>query len=170
MRKTAPLVLAMTLTACAGHRPSVGAAARIGRPVQLTAPDRAGKSVDVAADSGRVRVVDFWASWCEPCREEMPTLDALAREQGARGLSVYAVSFDEDPAQVSAFLQQVPVSFPVLWDKGGEKYSSPYAVERLPTTLIVDRKGIIRFVHQGYDGSSAAETRRQVEQLLGEPP
>ncbi len=170
MRKAVPILAAAALAACAAQRPLVRAATRIGQPVQLAAPDVAGNLVDVSAQSGRVRVVDFWATWCDPCREEMHTLDALLRDGGARGLSIYAVSFDEDVDQVRKFLQQVPVSFPILWDKGGDRYSAFYEIQRLPTTLIVDRRGVIRFVHQGYDASIASETRRAVEQLLAEPP
>ncbi len=171
MRKTNLLLLAAAaVAACADQRPFVRAATRIGQPVQLTALDVTGKSVDVSVDSGRVRIIDFWASWCDPCREEMPALDELLREQGARGLAVYGVSFDQDLDQVKEFLRQVPVSFPILWDKGGDRYSELYRIDRLPTTLVVDRRGVIRFVHQAYDASIAAETRREVEQLLAEPP
>jgi cytochrome c biogenesis protein CcmG/thiol:disulfide interchange protein DsbE len=168
MRKA--ILLAAALTACADQRSFVRAATRIGQPVQLTAPDVAGKTVDVSADPGRVRVIDFWASWCDPCREEMPALDALLREQGARGLAIYGVSFDEDLEQVREFQRQVTVSFPILWDRGGSRYSALYRIDRLPTTFVVDRRGVIRFVHQAYDASIAAETRREVEQLLAEPP
>jgi cytochrome c biogenesis protein CcmG, thiol:disulfide interchange protein DsbE len=169
MRNLATLVAA-GLLACAAAQKPPRAAASIGRPVALDAPDLAGRTVDVAADRGKVRVVAFWATWCEPCREELPALDRLQRELGPRGLSVYAVSFDEDPAQIPPFLAQVPVDFPVLWDKGGDRHAEAFLVDRLPTALIVDRAGLVRFVHQGYDESEAREERREVEMLLAEPP
>jgi len=65
------------------------------------------------------------------------------------------VSFDEDRAQIPAFLAQVAVGFPVLWDKGGDRHAEAFQVDRLPTALIVDRAGLVRFVHQGYDESEA---------------
>jgi thiol-disulfide isomerase/thioredoxin len=124
--------------------------------------------VDVAADQGKVRIVDFWATWCEPCRDELPALDALWRQQSARGLSVYAVSFDDDRSLIPPFLREVPVGFPVLWDRGGDTLAARFEVTRLPTTLVVDRRGVVRFVHQGWTEEQAKEQRRQVEQLLQE--
>jgi thiol-disulfide isomerase/thioredoxin len=168
MKRLAPL-LAAALVACASQRSLVRAAGKIGQPMQLATADLAGVQVDVAEDRGRVRIVDFWATWCEPCREELPALERLRRELGPRGLEVYAVSFDEDRSQIPLFLEQTPVSFRILWDRGGDRYAAAYDVERLPTTLVVDRRGIIRFVHAGFEESTAAEQRREVELLLAEP-
>lgn len=170
MRKARLLLLAAALAGCAAARPAPRGAAQVGRPVELVARDLAGAEVDVAADRGVVRLVDFWATWCEPCREQMPALERLRGELGPRGLSIYAVSFDEDPAQIPLFLQDTPVGFKILWDKGGETWSAPYQLDRLPTTFLVDRKGFIRFVHEGFDPSMAREERRQIEMLLGEKP
>ncbi len=168
-RVAAALAVAAALLACAAPQSRSRAARAVGQRIDLVAPLVGGGDVDVGADRGRVRIVDFWATWCEPCKDELPSLDALTRDLGARGLSVYAVSFDEDAAQIPPFLREVPVSFPVLWDKGGERWSSRYDIERLPTTLLVDRAGVIRFVHEGFDEAATAQTRRQVEQLLAEP-
>jgi hypothetical protein len=93
----------------------------------------------------------------------------MSRELGPRGLLVYAVSFDEDAAQIAPFLAQVPVSFPVLHDRGGDALTARFLVSRLPTSLLVDRRGIIRFVHEGWTPERAREAQRQVEQLLAEP-
>jgi thiol-disulfide isomerase/thioredoxin len=116
-----------------------------------------------------VRVVDFWATWCEPCREAMPGLDQMARELGMRGLQVYGVSFDEDRAQIAPFLKQVPVTFAILFDRGGEGLAEAFEVTRLPTTIVADRRGSIRAVYRGWTPERAAEERRLVEQLLDEP-
>lgn len=167
MRRLAPLVAA-GLLACAAQRPVSRAAGKIGQPIELSAVDLEGREVNVAADRGTVRIVDFWATWCEPCKVELPALERLYREQRAHGLSVYAVSLDEDRSQIPTFLAQVPVSFTVLWDKGGERYAAAHALSRLPTTLIVDRRGIIRFVHEGFDDVIAREEGRQVRALLAE--
>jgi cytochrome c biogenesis protein CcmG/thiol:disulfide interchange protein DsbE len=168
MNRTHLLVAAAALSACATQRPAIRAAVKIGQPVGLVAPDLEGRSVDVAADQGKVRVVDFWATWCVPCRDELPALGQLVRQWGSRGLSVYAVSFDEDPDQIRAFLKEVPVAFPVLWDKEGELHESSFEVNRLPTTFLIDRKGVIRYVHEGYDNGIAAAQRREIQSLLAE--
>lgn len=162
--------LALALMGCAGARGARKASPHVGSRLELAAPDLSGREVDVAAERGRVRVVDFWASWCEPCREAMPFLDALARDLGPRGLSVYAVSFDDDREQIAAFLRETPVGFPVLWDRGGDRWSGRWQVARLPTTFVVDRKGVIRSVHDGWSATRASETRREVEKLLAERP
>lgn len=117
---------------------------------------------------GRVRVIDFWASWCDPCRHQLPLLDRLAREHGPRGLAVYGVAFDEDRAMVEAFLADTPVSFPILWDRGGERLATPFAISRLPTTLLVDRGGRVRSVHLGYDVAEGAKLEEEVRALLAE--
>jgi len=168
--RTAALAALLALAACSAPRPLPRAASRIGQPLELVARDLQGREVDVAADAGVVRVVDFWATWCEPCREQFPALERMRRELGPRGLSVYAVSFDEDPAQIPRFLEATPVGFRVLWDRGGAAWAARYDLYRLPTTLLVDRKGVIRFVHEGFDEAIAGEERRQVEMLIEEGP
>jgi thiol-disulfide isomerase/thioredoxin len=168
--RIALLAALAALAACAAQRPLPRAASRIGQPIELSARDLQGREVDVAADAGVVRLVDFWATWCEPCREQLPALERMRRELGPRGLSVYAVSFDEDPAQIPRFLEAMPVGFRVLWDRGGAAWATRYDLSRLPTTLLVDRRGIIRFVHEGYDEAIAGEARRQVEMLIEESP
>ncbi len=139
-----------------------------GKPLVLSAPDLDGRLVDVGAEGGKVRVVDFWATWCEPCKEAMPALDTMARELGPRGLTVYGISIDEDRAQILDFLQKTPVTFPVLWDKGAVQVSR-FDVTYMPVTLLVDRKGIIRRVHQGWDEGRSQRERAEVEALLAEP-
>ncbi len=168
--RTAVLAALLALAACAVPRPLPRAASRIGQPIELVAKDLQGREVDVAADAGVVRVVDFWATWCEPCREQLPALERMRRELGPRGLSVYAVSFDEDPAQIPRFLEGTPVGFRVLWDRGGAAWAARYDLYRLPTTLVVDRRGIIRFAYEGFDEAGAGEERRQVETLIEEHP
>jgi cytochrome c biogenesis protein CcmG, thiol:disulfide interchange protein DsbE len=138
-----------------------------GKSLVLSAPDLDGRVVDVGADAGKVRVVDFWATWCEPCKEAMPVLDAMARELGPRGLAVYGISIDEDRAQILDFLKKTPVGFPVLWDKGAVQVSR-FDVNYMPVTLLVDRKGVIRHVHQGWDEGRSRRERVQVEALLAE--
>ncbi len=166
--RTVGLAALAALGACAANRSLPRAAALVGRPVQLTAEDLQGRVVDVAAEAGTVRVVDFWATWCEPCRQQFPALERLRRELGPRGLSVYAVSFDEDPAQIPRFLEATPVGFRILWDRGGARWAAHYDLQRLPTTLVVDRAGVIRFVHEGFDEAAGVEERREVDALIEE--
>ncbi|HTP24875.1 MAG TPA: TlpA disulfide reductase family protein [Anaeromyxobacteraceae bacterium] len=139
----------------------------MGQLLALSVRGLEGRVVDIAADRGKVRVIDFWATWCEQCKEALPALEGLARELGPRGLSVYGIAIDEDRRQVQAFLEKRPLSFPVLWDKGAVE-ASRFFVNCMPMTLIVDRGGLIRYQHQGWEEDSAAKERREVEALLSE--
>lgn len=160
----------LAASACAAGRPSQAASPLIGKPLELAAPDLQGREVSITAARGRVRVVDFWATWCEPCREQMPTLDRLAADLGGEGLAVYGVSMDEDQAQVASWVEATPVSFQILWDRGGARHAERLDVQRLPTTLVLDRAGVVRYVHQGYLPRHAAQLEREVRELLSEPP
>ena len=159
----------VALAACAGPRSAERKSSKLGARLELVAPDLSGADVDVGAQQGQVRVVDFWATWCEPCKEALPALDALARDLGPRGVAVYGVSIDEDRAQLAAFLARSPVGFPVLWDKGAVRVQR-FDVTTMPVTLIVDRAGTIRHVHQGWESSRREADRKEVEALLAEGP
>jgi thiol-disulfide isomerase/thioredoxin len=160
----------LALTGCVTGRPQLSNSPALGRAVDVAALDLLGEEQRVAGRTGRVRIVDFWATWCEPCREQFPVLDRLARAHQQDGLDVIAVSVDEDLAQVKAFIEANPFPFLFLWDKGGGLQADRLGVERLPTTLVVDRGGKVRYVHQGYQQRDAALLDAQVRQLLSEPP
>jgi len=166
---SALVVLLSALGACAqGSVARAQLSPGMGGALELVVEDLQGRPVDVGAAQGLVRIVDFWATWCEPCREAMPGLDGMARELGMRGLRVYGVSFDEDRAQIAPFLKQVPVGFTILFDRGGARLADRFQVTRLPTTIVADRRGVIRAVFHGWTPARAVEERRLVEQLLDE--
>lgn len=169
LRRTVALA-GLLAAACAGSRPVLPGSPLVGKPVDVTAPTLEGVEVRVQAHAGKVRIVDFWASWCDPCREQLPFLDRLARTYEADGLFVYAVSFDEDRAALERFLEEAPVSFPVLWDKGGAALSERLEVTRLPTTLLVDREGVVRGVHLGFAPEEERKLEDAIRRLLAEPP
>jgi thiol-disulfide isomerase/thioredoxin len=157
------------LAACAQGtpRPAVKIPPLAGRPLAVSAPDLSGREVQVGAP-GQVVVVDFFASWCEPCRVQLPHLGALARELGREGLVAYGVSVDDERAAAEAFVQALGVEFPVLWDPGGDRVARKLDIERLPTTLLVDRRGVIRRVHVGYDAEIEKRIEADVKALLAE--
>ena len=162
------LVLAWLLAGCATTQGGSTASPLVGRPLDATAPDLQGESVRLQPH-GQVQVVDFWATWCDPCRDQFPILDRLSRTYAERGLVVTGISVDEDLAQVRAFATANPVTFRLLWDKGGGTLAERLDLQRLPTTLVVDRAGLVRYVHVGFQAEHADRLAGEVARLLAEP-
>jgi thiol-disulfide isomerase/thioredoxin len=162
------VVVLGALLGCAGPRTSWRASPLVGKPVEIRAKALDGRDVNLPASGAKVTVVDFWATWCDPCRDQMPELDRLSASLRDRGLQVYAISFDEDRAAVEEFVARTPVGFPVLWDKGGATLAERLELTRLPTTMILDAAGVVRAVHLGYDSGQASELEREVRRVLAE--
>jgi thiol-disulfide isomerase/thioredoxin len=121
-----------------------------------------------AVNAGRVTLVDFWASWCAPCKASFPAYARLSAEFAARGLQVVAVSVDEDPAAFSAFVRRMQPPFATLHD-AGHRLARQVAPPALPTCFLLGPDGRIRYVHTGYhDGATAADLRREIETVLAE--
>ena len=166
--RSALAVVAVLALGCAGARPSAWASPLVGRPVDVRAADLQGRDHDLKLDAGKVRVVDFWATWCDPCRDQLPFLEGLRAKYAARGLAVYAISFDEDRGAVERFLSEMPLSSTVLWDKGGSGNAERLQITRLPTTLFVDRNGTVREAHLGFEKKDEAWIEEVVVKLLRE--
>jgi thiol-disulfide isomerase/thioredoxin len=144
-------------------------ASREAAPLQLSlARYPAGAPWTLAEDRGSVVFLDFWATWCDPCREALPLYADLAREYGPKGLKVYAVSVDGDPAAIGPFLADAGVDLPVLLDPEGQLAESALRVRTMPTAFLIDRAGVVRAVHEGYDEARLPATLAEVEALLRE--
>ena len=126
----------------------------------------ASSPVDLAALRGHVVYVDFWASWCVPCRESLPQIDALYRAYRARGLRVVGVNKDVATDDALRFLKRVNVSFPLVADTD-DAVAKAFDVQAMPSGYLVDRKGVVRYVHRGFTADTAVELRTEIESLLG---
>jgi thiol-disulfide isomerase/thioredoxin len=120
----------------------------------------------IGALRGRVVLLDFWATWCGPCRVVVPKLGALQSRYGAQGLSVLGVS-TEDAPDVALFAQRMSVRYAIAIDKHAETTRS-YGVMSLPTLVVIDKRGIVRDVSIGYDSTEDARLESSVRSLLAE--
>ena len=112
-------------------------------------PTPAGKTLSLASLRGKVVYVDFWASWCTPCRRSFPWMNAMQARHGAEGLSIVAVNVDKRPADAARFLGDVPASFTVVYDAGGATPSA-YGVKGMPSSYLVGRDGKVLRVEEGF--------------------
>jgi thiol-disulfide isomerase/thioredoxin len=138
----------------------IGAAAP---PLDVPAPDGKGR-VQFDAQAGKVTIVDFWATWCEPCRESFPAYQKLADEFGGK-VVVIGVSVDESPEPIAGFVKATGVKFRIGWDEG-QAAARSYEPPTMPTSFIVDRSGIVRFVHGGYSRGDEKQLREELKSLL----
>ncbi|MCC6534835.1 MAG: TlpA family protein disulfide reductase [Burkholderiales bacterium] len=134
----------------------------------LELKDTQGRLHRLADYRGKVVLVNFWATWCEPCREELPSMQALRRRSGA-GLVVLAVNYGERAARVEQFLAQQPLDFPALLDAFGQARQT-WKPPLLPASYLVGRDGRVRYRALGEIDWSGADAEASVRRLLAESP
>jgi peroxiredoxin len=137
-----------------------------------TAPDFAlksstGENLRLSEFRGDVVMVNFWATWCGPCRQEMPLLDELYNRYQRVGFNLLGVNIDDDSRRAMAMVEELGVNFPVLFDARKE-VSELYNVEAMPVTVIIDRQGTVRYVHHGYKPGYEDKYLDQIRSLLRE--
>ena len=126
-----------------------------------------GKPVNLDSLKGQIVLVNFWASWCGPCRKEMPILEQLNRQFHNKGVTLIGVNVEPNSAAAADWLKATPVSFPILFDTDS-KVSKLYQVEGMPNTVILDRKGNVRYIHRGYQPGAENEYLDQIRALIRE--
>jgi thiol-disulfide isomerase/thioredoxin len=144
------------------------AEAELGMPVpDVKLPLLAGgTSMDLAQLRGKVVYLDFWASWCGPCRQSLPELERL-RTKYAQHFEVYAVNLDEKPADGLKFLEKYPVSYPVVSDAAA-RFPEMFGIKGMPTSYLIDREGNLRYMHEGYRDGDAQKIESLIQQLIAE--
>lgn len=130
-------------------------------------PSRSGDTVSLTQLKGKVVMLNFWASWCGPCRQEMPLLDQMHKRYSALGFTLVGVNVDANSKDAEQWLSKTPVSFPVLFDRDS-KVSAMYDVKAMPSTVFIDRKGNVRYLHKGYKAGDEGEYLNQIRALLKE--
>ena len=160
--------LIAVLALLAALQPFAVAADIVGKP----APDFAlrslkGPSVRLSEHLGEVVVINFWATWCGPCRQEMPLLDELYGKYQLAGLILLSVNIDDSVEPAIEMAQTLQVSYPVLFDTRKE-VSRAYEVSAMPVTVLVDRAGVVRYVSEGYKPGYEKRYTEKLRELLNE--
>jgi thiol-disulfide isomerase/thioredoxin len=135
----------------------------------LAAASLDGRRVDLRDLQGRVVLVNFWATWCEPCREEMPSIEKLRARLAGRPFDVLAVNYGESPEKVGDFVRREGITLPVLLDRD-QQVADAWKARGLPMTFLVDAAGRVRYWAFGEIDWSAGEALSLVEQLVAEAP
>jgi cytochrome c biogenesis protein CcmG/thiol:disulfide interchange protein DsbE len=124
--------------------------------------------VDLQALRGRVVYLDFWASWCIPCRQSFPWMQGLEASYEKRGLAVVAVNLDQNRQDAERFLAKFHPTFDVRFDPQGQT-AELFKVQGMPTSIVIDRHGTVRFTHIGFRPADEAAYENELRQLLAEP-
>ena len=166
MMKIRKLLASLALSVLAAS--SLAASGLAGQP----APDFAlksstGENLRLSEYRGDVVMINFWATWCGPCRQEMPLLDELYTRYQRVGFNLLGVNIDDDSSRAMKMISELGVSFPVLFDARKE-VSKLYDVDAMPVTVLVDREGNVRYIHEGYKPGYENTYLDQVRSLLRE--
>ncbi len=140
--------------------------------VQDTAPDFTlktlnGPNLRLKEHQGEVLLINFWASWCGPCRQEMPLLDRIHQRYQDAGFAVWGINVEGEVAPAQDIATKTKITFPVLIDEG-QKVSEMYNLEAMPSTVVVDRDGTVRYIHRGYKPGDEAKYLEVVKKLIRE--
>jgi len=133
----------------------------------FTLKSRSGKNLRLSDYRGQVVMVNFWASWCGPCRQEMPILEKMFKRYGKLGFVILGVNTEQDSSKANAYLRDIKVSFPIMYDTTSQ-VSKTYNVKAMPTTVIIDRNGKMRYLHAGYKSGYEKDYKKQIKKLIRE--
>ncbi|QFU77225.1 TlpA family protein disulfide reductase [Halioglobus maricola] len=138
-----------------------------GPAANFTLKSADGSNMRLSEHRGEVVLINFWASWCGPCRQEMPELERLQQQYHDLGFTVFGINVEQDREAADRTLKDIPVTFPVLFDVENT-VSETYGVDAMPATVLVDRNGVIRFAHRGYKPGYEQLYEEQIRALLRE--
>ncbi len=169
VRRPARRASVLRLAACAAFAVLAGTASSAIAPA-TAAPDftlnaMGGPNLRLKEQRGRVVMVNFWATWCAPCRQEMPHLNRLYEKYRGAGFVLLGVNVDDDVAKAADVAAKLGVTFPVLLDTQ-KSVSKLYDVSTMPSTMLIDRDGKVRYVHRGYLAGYEENYEKQIRELL----
>lgn len=131
------------------------------------------QTLDLAELRGKTVLLDFWASWCGPCKQSLPMLDQMRSDLVAGGypglFEIVAVNLDENPEAARRFLKRYPVSYPVISDPEAS-LATVYKIPTMPTSFIINPQGVVTWRHEGFRPSEISEIRKQLVQTMNGQP
>jgi thiol-disulfide isomerase/thioredoxin len=137
------------------------------RAARIDLPGLDGKRVKLDALRGKVVVLDFWASWCAPCRDELPELERLKALYESRGVAFVTVNIDIDRGNAESTARKLKLTMPIALDPKGDQAANAYGLPTMPTSYVIDKGGVVRFIHEGFHGTSDVEKlKREIDELL----
>jgi peroxiredoxin len=156
------LVLGFTTTLAGGALAGV----RSGQHApEFALPTLKGARVSLSSLRGKVVLIDFWAQWCEPCKKELPQLERLAKEYAPKGVVVLTVNIDKQRENAEKMARQLGLTVDVLLDPAGN-LAATFDLPKMPSSFVVDKKGVVRFVHEGFEGQSDLDRiRKELDEL-----
>ena len=162
VHKIAVLILTMLLATATSQAamPAIGNMAP-----NFTLKSSAGRNVKLSEHRGEVIMINFWATWCGPCRQEMPLLNRIHEQYRKAGFTLLGVNIDDRPEVAQSMAKKLGVTFPVLFD-AGKRVSRLYDVNAMPSTVLIDRDGKVRYIHLGYRSGYETRYESQVRELL----
>jgi cytochrome c biogenesis protein CcmG/thiol:disulfide interchange protein DsbE len=125
----------------------------------------AGSSLRLSSLRGKVVLVDFWASWCEPCKKELPLLDKLAPRLRARGIEIVAVNIDDDRAKAAEFIRSHGLHLTIVAD-ASKKIVGSWEPPKMPSSFVVDKAGVVRAVHGGFEPGDESKLEAELNALV----
>nr|WP_075186963.1 TlpA disulfide reductase family protein [Teredinibacter haidensis] len=144
----------------------VSMAEKPGKPaIDFTLKSNQGKNVRLSDLRGQVVMLNFWASWCGPCRQEMPLLDKIHKKYSPAGFTLLGINSEEDSKEADRLLKQVPVSFPILYDTT-LKVNEYYKVDAMPSSVMIDCDGNMSYIHRGYKPGDEKAYIKHIKGLL----
>lgn len=162
-----PIKFIMRLAWLAGFAATASLANAVDIAPDFTLKSNHGDNLRLSEHRGEVILLNFWASWCGPCRQEMPLLNAINERYSKLGFSVIGVNVDKDSSLADKLLKDIPVAFPVLYDNLSQ-VSGSYDVSAMPTTVLIDRDGNMRYIHKGYKSGLEQTYEQQIRELVKE--
>ena len=159
-------MLAVLVVAVIAVLPGRAFAVEAGQPAPgFALPDAHGGVVALDKLRGQLVYVDFWASWCGPCRRSFPWMNEMQRKYGGRGFAIVAVNVDKKRADAEKFLAQIPATFPIVFDETGATPTA-FGVTGMPSSYLIDARGNVVVVERGFLDASRAELEDRIKSML----